>query len=226
MENPETSAQTRSERSAEAPAIPEGTRNVGVGIAAAREIRNVGMLDLTGLESPESLDGVETIRNVGVDHRAGAAAAAPQQDPDAQRRHDDPGPAGRPPSDLLRRHRPQRRRPEQPRWRPGRRLDRLRHARHHLARDEGRLRPVHRLRRGHRAGRQRGGARRRTHPHVRGPLLLPVHRRRRRQRAGRLPGDARQRPGEPRPARRPTSCSSSARWLSPARWSGSATSTW
>ena len=46
-------------------AILDETRNVGVGTSAAREIRNVGMLDLTGLESPEALDGVMSIRNVG-----------------------------------------------------------------------------------------------------------------------------------------------------------------
>jgi len=62
MESAETSAQTNAEK---AP-IPEGTRNVGVGIATAREIRNVGMLDLTGLEAPDSLDGVVSITNVGV----------------------------------------------------------------------------------------------------------------------------------------------------------------
>lgn len=53
------------EKPAEAQTIPNETRNVGVATAAAREIRNVGMLDLTGLESPEALDGVESIRNVG-----------------------------------------------------------------------------------------------------------------------------------------------------------------
>jgi hypothetical protein len=45
--------------------IPNETRNIGVAVTASREIRNVGMLDLTGLESPESLDGVFSIRNVG-----------------------------------------------------------------------------------------------------------------------------------------------------------------
>lgn len=44
---------------------PHETRNVGVAQSTAREIRNVGLLDLTGLESPESLDGVTSIRNVG-----------------------------------------------------------------------------------------------------------------------------------------------------------------
>lgn len=53
------------EQSAETQAITNETRNVGVATTAAREIRNVGMLDLTGLESPEALDGVESIRNVG-----------------------------------------------------------------------------------------------------------------------------------------------------------------
>jgi hypothetical protein len=46
--------------------IPDETRNVGVATSAARQIRNVGMLDLTGLEAPEALDGVVAIRNVGV----------------------------------------------------------------------------------------------------------------------------------------------------------------
>ena len=61
MESAETSAQTKAEKAE----IAEETRNVGVGTTAAREIRNVGMLDLTGLESPDSLDGVVSIRNVG-----------------------------------------------------------------------------------------------------------------------------------------------------------------
>jgi hypothetical protein len=41
-------------------------RNVGVGSATAREITNVGVLDLSGMESPEALNGVEQITNVGV----------------------------------------------------------------------------------------------------------------------------------------------------------------
>src|SRR5688572_23914857 len=53
------------EQPAETQTIPNETRDVGVATTAAREIRNVGMLDLTGLESPESLDGVVSIRNVG-----------------------------------------------------------------------------------------------------------------------------------------------------------------
>jgi hypothetical protein len=47
------------------PTIADETRNIGGATTTAREIRNVGMLDLTGLESPEALDGVESIRNVG-----------------------------------------------------------------------------------------------------------------------------------------------------------------
>jgi hypothetical protein len=53
------------EKSETAAPIPSETRNVGVAMGAAREIRNVGMLDLTGLESPEALDGVVSMRNVG-----------------------------------------------------------------------------------------------------------------------------------------------------------------
>jgi hypothetical protein len=51
--------------SQEKPTIADETRNIGVATTTAREIRNIGMLDLTGLESPEALDGVESIRNVG-----------------------------------------------------------------------------------------------------------------------------------------------------------------
>ena len=51
--------------SAETSAVQNETRGVGVATPATREIRNVGMLDLTGLESPEALDGVVSIRNVG-----------------------------------------------------------------------------------------------------------------------------------------------------------------
>jgi hypothetical protein len=41
-------------------------RNAGVAAGAAREITNVGVLDLTALEGPEALDGVRQIKNVGV----------------------------------------------------------------------------------------------------------------------------------------------------------------
>jgi hypothetical protein len=41
-------------------------RNIGVASATAREITNVGVLDLSGMEAPESLDGVRRITNVGV----------------------------------------------------------------------------------------------------------------------------------------------------------------
>jgi hypothetical protein len=46
--------------------LPDETRNLGVATSTAREIRNVGMLDLSGLDAPEALDGVVAIRNVGV----------------------------------------------------------------------------------------------------------------------------------------------------------------
>ena len=46
--------------------LPDETRNLGVATSTAREIRNVGMLDLSGLDAPEALDGVVSIRNVGV----------------------------------------------------------------------------------------------------------------------------------------------------------------
>jgi hypothetical protein len=65
MESVETNPDPGAESSTEKGAIPEETRNVGVATTTAREIRNVGMLDLTGLESPDSLDGVVSIRNVG-----------------------------------------------------------------------------------------------------------------------------------------------------------------
>src|SRR5436309_1938491 len=41
-------------------------RNAGVAAATAREITNVGVLDLSAMESPEALDGVRRISNVGV----------------------------------------------------------------------------------------------------------------------------------------------------------------
>jgi hypothetical protein len=41
-------------------------RNLGVASAAAREITNVGVLDLSAMESPEALDKVRRITNVGV----------------------------------------------------------------------------------------------------------------------------------------------------------------
>ena len=40
--------------------------NVGVTSATASVIRNVGVLDLSGLDSPEVLDGVTSMINVGV----------------------------------------------------------------------------------------------------------------------------------------------------------------
>src|SRR3954471_23039317 len=40
--------------------------NVGVTSATVSVIRNVGVLDLSGLESPEVLDGVTSMINVGV----------------------------------------------------------------------------------------------------------------------------------------------------------------
>src|SRR5688572_22704061 len=60
MESTETNAQANAEKTA----ISNVTRNVGVASSVGREIRNVGMLDLTALDSPESLDGVVSIRNV------------------------------------------------------------------------------------------------------------------------------------------------------------------
>jgi hypothetical protein len=45
---------------------PAAIRNAGVAAGAAREITNVGVLDLTALEGPEALDGVRQIKNVGV----------------------------------------------------------------------------------------------------------------------------------------------------------------
>lgn len=67
MESVETNAVAQAQTNPEdGQTSDEGTRNVGVGTAAAREIRNVGMLDLTGLDSPDSLDEVVSIRNVGV----------------------------------------------------------------------------------------------------------------------------------------------------------------
>lgn len=44
----------------------DDVRNMGVASAAAREITNVGVLDLSGMESPDALDGVRKITNVGV----------------------------------------------------------------------------------------------------------------------------------------------------------------
>src|SRR5688572_2376762 len=67
MESTEANAVTQAQANPEESESPEeGTRNVGVATVAAREIRNVGMLDLTGLDSPDSLDEVVSIRNVGV----------------------------------------------------------------------------------------------------------------------------------------------------------------
>ena len=41
-------------------------RNAGMSAATAREITNVGVLDLSAMESPDALDGVRRIANVGV----------------------------------------------------------------------------------------------------------------------------------------------------------------
>src|SRR5215210_8089421 len=41
-------------------------RNAGMSAGTAREIANVGVLDLSAMESPEALDGVRRITNVGV----------------------------------------------------------------------------------------------------------------------------------------------------------------
>jgi hypothetical protein len=51
---------------AESDAHPNEVRNLGVASAAAREITNVGVLDLSAMESPEALDNVRRITNVGV----------------------------------------------------------------------------------------------------------------------------------------------------------------
>jgi hypothetical protein len=51
---------------ASAPAEAQEVRNAGVAATTAREITNVGVLDLSAMESPEALDGVKKITNVGV----------------------------------------------------------------------------------------------------------------------------------------------------------------
>src|SRR3954447_3143506 len=53
------------ESSESAPQVDE-VRNLGVASAAAREITNVGVLDLSAMESPEVLNNVRRITNVGV----------------------------------------------------------------------------------------------------------------------------------------------------------------
>lgn len=47
-------------------AQPDEVRNLGVASAAGREITNVGVLDLSAMESPDALDRVRRITNVGV----------------------------------------------------------------------------------------------------------------------------------------------------------------
>ena len=53
------------ESSESAPRVDE-VRNLGVATSAAREITNVGVLDLSAMESPEVLNNVRRITNVGV----------------------------------------------------------------------------------------------------------------------------------------------------------------
>jgi hypothetical protein len=45
---------------------PNEARSLGVASAASREIMNVGVLDLSAMETPEALDNVRRIANVGV----------------------------------------------------------------------------------------------------------------------------------------------------------------
>lgn len=73
MEFPDTSipAQARTEHPDTTPAsTPEApileSQAIGVANAVGRVVRNVGVLDLTGLDGPDALDGVTGIHIVGV----------------------------------------------------------------------------------------------------------------------------------------------------------------
>ena len=128
------------------------------GKPAAREITNVGVLDLSAMESPEALDGVRKITNVGVILAPQALLQKLSTIPMVNVGDDDTGADRGEAAGVHRPDRPERRGAGQRGRRSERSAARDRLAGDHLAGPEGGVRSVHRRRQPDRAGGERGRA--------------------------------------------------------------------